>query len=104
MILISLAGIPPFVGFWGKWYVFSAAVQAGLFPLAIIGVVASVVGAYYYLRVIKVMLFDEPAEKFEAMPAELKVVLGLSSIFVIFYIVLPQPITTATALAAKSLF
>ncbi|MFN4009367.1 MAG: NADH-quinone oxidoreductase subunit NuoN [Pannonibacter sp.] len=104
VILISLAGIPPFVGFWGKWYVFSAAVQAGLYPLAIIGVVASVVGAYYYLRVIKVMLFDEPAEKFEAMPAELKVVLGLSSIFVIFYIVLPQPITTATALAAKSLF
>ncbi|MBA4204436.1 NADH-quinone oxidoreductase subunit NuoN [Pannonibacter phragmitetus] len=103
-IMWSLAGLPPFIGFFAKWYVFSAAVEAGLYPLAIIGVVASVVGAYYYLRIIKVMFFDEPAEKFEPMPVELRVVLGLSSIGVLFFFAgAPSFIPIATA-AAKSLF
>ncbi|ADZ70507.1 NADH-quinone oxidoreductase subunit NuoN [Polymorphum gilvum] len=104
ILLWSLAGIPPFIGFFGKWFVFSAAVEAGLYPLAIIGVLASVVGAYYYLRVIKVMFFDEPAEKFEAMPMELRVVLGLSSLFVIFFAAVPGPVVEAAGAAAKSLF
>ncbi len=104
ILLWSLAGIPPFVGFFGKWFVFSAAVEAGLYPLAIIGVVMSVVGCYYYLRIIKVMFFDEPAEAFEAMPMELRVVLGLSSIFVIFFAVMPGPIVSAASTAAGALF
>ena len=63
MIMFSLAGIPPLFGFWGKFVVFQAAVQAGLLPLAIIGIAASVIGAFYYLKVVKVMYFDEPAGK-----------------------------------------
>jgi NADH:ubiquinone oxidoreductase subunit 2 (subunit N) len=73
VLMFSLAGIPPLVGFFGKWFVFVAAIEAGLYALAIIGVLASVVGAYYYLRIIKVMFFDEPAEAFQPMPMELKV-------------------------------
>ncbi|HEX8057666.1 MAG TPA: NADH-quinone oxidoreductase subunit NuoN [Novosphingobium sp.] len=63
MIMFSLAGIPPLFGFWGKFVVFQAAVQAGLVPLAFIGMAASVIGAFYYLKVVKVMYFDEPASK-----------------------------------------
>jgi NADH-quinone oxidoreductase subunit N len=59
--MFSLAGIPPLAGFFAKWYVFLAAIEAGLFALAVIGVLASVVGAFYYLRIVKVMYFDEPA-------------------------------------------
>ena len=63
MVMLSLAGIPPLFGFWGKFVVFQAAVQAGMIPLAAIGIAASVIGAFYYLKVVKVMYFDEPAEK-----------------------------------------
>jgi len=103
-LLWSLAGIPPFVGFFGKWFVFSAAVEAGLYPLAVIGVLMSVVGCYYYLRIIKVMFFDEPAEKFDAMPVELRVVLGLSGAFIVLFAVMPGPIVAAAETAAGSLF
>lgn len=61
MVMFSLAGIPPLFGFWGKFVVFQAAVEAGLVPLAAIGIAASVIGAFYYLKVVKVMYFDEPA-------------------------------------------
>jgi NADH-quinone oxidoreductase subunit N len=64
MFMFSLAGIPPLFGFWAKFAVFDAAVRAGLFPLAVVGIAASVIGAYYYLRVIKTMYFDEPAAAF----------------------------------------
>ncbi|MTI45983.1 NADH dehydrogenase subunit N [Roseibium hamelinense] len=104
VLLWSLAGIPPFIGFFGKWFVFSAAVEAGLYPLAIIGVLMSVVGAYYYLRIIKIMFFDEPAEPFEPMPMELRVVLGLSGAFVILFAFMPGPIVQAANAAAGSLF
>ena len=59
LLMFSMAGIPPLAGFFAKFYVFSAAIQAELYPLAVIGVLASVVGAFYYLRVVKVMFFDE---------------------------------------------
>src|SRR3990167_4244069 len=68
MILFSLSGIPPLAGFFAKFYVFLAAIQAGLYVLAVIGVLASVVGAYYYLSIIRVMYFDEPRGAFEPMP------------------------------------
>ncbi|MGI9415461.1 MAG: NADH-quinone oxidoreductase subunit NuoN, partial [Hyphomicrobiales bacterium] len=61
MLMFSLAGIPPLAGFFAKFYVFLAAIQAGLYALAVIGVLASVVGAYYYVRIVKIMYFDEPA-------------------------------------------
>ncbi|PLK25811.1 NADH-quinone oxidoreductase subunit NuoN [Novosphingobium sp. TH158] len=63
MVMFSLAGIPPLFGFWGKFVVFQAAVQAGFISLAAIGIAASVIGAFYYLKVVKIMYFDEPAEK-----------------------------------------
>ena len=62
VLLFSLAGIPPLAGFFAKFYVFLAAIKAGLFTLAVIGVVSSVVGAYYYLAIVKIMYFDEPAQ------------------------------------------
>jgi NADH-quinone oxidoreductase subunit N len=64
IFMFSLAGIPPLFGFWAKFAVFDAAVAAGLFPLAAIGIAASVIGAYYYLRVVKIMYFDEPGVQF----------------------------------------
>ncbi|MFS0771384.1 NADH-quinone oxidoreductase subunit NuoN [Sphingomonas sp. 1P08PE] len=64
MFMFSLAGIPPLFGFYAKFAVFDAAVRAGLFPLAAVGIAASVIGAYYYLRVVKTMYFDEPAPEY----------------------------------------
>jgi NADH-quinone oxidoreductase subunit N len=103
-LLFSLAGIPPLAGFFAKFYVFLAAVESGLYPLAVIGVLASVVGAYYYLRIVKIMYMDEPKEAFEQMPAALGLVLAVSGLFTIFFFVYPAPIVAAAAAAAKSIF
>ncbi|MGN6766718.1 MAG: NADH-quinone oxidoreductase subunit NuoN, partial [Rhizobiaceae bacterium] len=83
ILLFSLAGIPPLAGFWAKWYVFLAAINAHLYALAVIGVLTSVVGAFYYLRIIKIMWFDEPAAGFSPMATELRVVFGLSGAFIL---------------------
>jgi NADH-quinone oxidoreductase subunit N len=104
MLMFSLAGIPPLAGFFAKYYVFTAAINAGLYTLAIIGVLASVVGAYYYLAIVKVMYMDEPAGAFEPMPGALKAVLGISGLLVILYVVVPGPLVATAATAAKSLF
>src|SRR3954453_1891142 len=104
MMMFSLTGIPPLAGFFAKYFVFLAAIKAGLYTLAVIGVLASVVGAYYYLLIVKVMYFDEAAEPFEPMPRILKVVLGITGIFVILFFLYPAPLVSAAAAAAKSLF
>ena len=104
MLLFSLAGIPPLAGFFAKFYVFLAAIKAGLFALAVLGVLASVVGAYYYLVIIKIMYFDEPAKAFEPMPGELQAVLGASGLFNLLFFVYPGPLIEAATVAAKSLF
>jgi NADH-quinone oxidoreductase subunit N len=104
MLLFSMAGIPPLAGFFAKFYVFLAAIKAGLYALAVIGVVTSVVGAYYYLAIVKIMYFDEAARPFERMPAALIVVLAASGLFNILFIVYPAPLVDAAAAAAKSLF
>ncbi len=104
MIMFSLAGIPPLAGFFAKYYVFLAAIQAGLYWLSVIGVLTSVVGAFYYLRVVKIMYFDEPAPAFERMSGEMKVVLGLSGAFVILFVLFAGPIVSGAAAAASSLF
>ena len=104
-LMLSLAGLPPLLGFWGKYYVFVAAVGAGLIPLAVIGVVASAVGLYYYLRIVKVMWFDEPAGGFQPMGVELRVVLGASALFIFpAYIVFAGPLFAAAAAAARTFF
>lgn len=104
MLMFSLAGIPPLAGFFAKFYVFLAAINAGLYTLAVIGVLSSVVGAYYYLRIIKIMYFDEPAEKFEPMSGALQGVLAISGLLVIFFFIYPAPLVAAANVAAKSLF
>jgi NADH-quinone oxidoreductase subunit N len=104
MFLFSLAGIPPLAGFFAKFYVFLAAIKAGLFTLAVIGVVTSVVGAFYYLTIVKVMYFDEPKEAMEPMRVELRFVLAIAGVFTILFFVYPAPLVNAAAAAAKSLF
>ena len=104
MLLFSLAGIPPLAGFFAKFYVFLAAIQAGLFTLAVIGVVTSVVAAYYYLAIVKIMYFDEPAKAFEPMPYELRAVLAVTGLFNLLFFVYPGPLVEAANAAAKSLF
>src|SRR6476469_9485000 len=104
MFLFSLAGIPPLAGFFAKFYVFIAAIKAGLFTLAVIGVVASVVGAYYYLTIIKVMYFDEPLAKLDPMRMELRSVLAVAGLFNIFFFAYPGPLVSVATAAAKSLF
>jgi NADH-quinone oxidoreductase subunit N len=104
MLLFSLAGIPPLAGFFAKFYVFLAAIKAGLYTLAVIGVLSSVVGAYYYLSIVKIIYFDEPAESFESMPGLLRLVLGVSGLSVMLFFAYPAPILDAATVAAKSLF
>jgi NADH-quinone oxidoreductase subunit N len=104
MLLFSMAGVPPLAGFFAKFYVFLAAIKAGLYLLAVIGMLASVVGAYYYLAIIKTMYFDEPAEDFERMPDELKVVLGVCALFNILFFLYPGPLVGVASAAARSLF
>jgi NADH-quinone oxidoreductase subunit N len=104
MLMFSLAGIPPLAGFFAKFYVFLAAIQAGLYPLAVIGVLASVVGAYYYLRIIKIMYFDEPAGGFEPMRLELRVILGISGGLIILFVFIAGQVGTIAQVAAKTFF
>jgi NADH-quinone oxidoreductase subunit N len=107
IFMFSLAGIPPLFGFWPKLMVFQAAVQANMLPLAVIGAVASVIGAFYYLRVIKVMLFDPPAEV--TFPAQGAVVerglIGVAAAYVsIVGFLLIGPLAWASERAAGALF
>jgi len=104
MLLFSMAGVPPLAGFFAKLFVFLAAIKAGLYVLAVIGVLASVVGAYYYLAIVKVMYFDDAAEGFQAMPVELKVVLAICGLFNVLFFLNPGPLVGAASAAARSLF
>ena len=104
MLLFSMAGVPPLAGFFAKFYVFLAAIKAGLYVLAVIGVLASVVGAYYYLAIVKIMYFDDAVEGFYAMPVELKVVLAVCGLFNILFFLYPGPLVGAASAAAHSLF
>jgi NADH-quinone oxidoreductase subunit N len=103
-LLFSLAGIPPLAGFFAKFYVFLAAINAGLYALAVIGVLTSVVGAYYYLAIVKTMYFDEPAPGFRPMPMSLRFVLGVAGLINLFFFAYPAPLIGAATVAAKSLF
>ena len=103
-LLFSLAGIPPLAGFFAKFYVFLAAINAGLYALAVIGVLTSVVGAYYYLAIVKIMYFDEPVQSFQSMPPLLRLVLGVAGLINLFFFAYPAPLLGAATVAAKSLF
>jgi NADH-quinone oxidoreductase subunit N len=104
MLLFSLAGIPPLAGFFAKFYVFTAAIEAKLYYVAVIGVIASVVGAYYYLRIVKIIYFDAPKGAFDTMTPALKGVLAASSAAVLLFWLVPGPLVSAAQAAARSLF
>lgn len=104
VFMFSMAGIPPFSGFFGKLYVFLPAVQSGYWTLAVIGVLTSVVGAYYYLRVIKVMYFDEAQPAFDTRGMSLSFVAGVGAMVTTLFFVFPAPIVGAAQSAARVLF
>ena len=104
VFMFSMAGIPPLSGFFGKLYVFLAAVQTGMWALAIIGVLTSVVGAFYYLRIVKVMYFDAPEAPFDPRPASLSFVATATGLFTTFFFLFPAPFVGAAQAAAKVLF
>jgi len=105
ILMFSMAGIPPFAGFFGKLAVFSAAVESEMYVLAVVGVLSSVVGAYYYLRIIKVMFFDEPEDAYDSgFPLARKIILLLSVLFVTLFIIKPGAVLEPTQAAAASLF
>lgn len=103
-MMLSLAGIPPLAGFFAKFYVFLAAINAHFYVLAVLGVLASVIGAYYYLRIVKIMYFDEPASAFdEQLTLSLNTILVGSSLFTLFFIVGAAPLVALAGNAAKTL-
>jgi NADH-quinone oxidoreductase subunit N len=105
VFMFSMAGVPWLAGFFGKFYVFLAAVQAGLYWLAVIGVVTSVVSAFYYLRIVRVMYFDEPAEPFDRSPGwSMNLIIGASALMIFFFFVFAGPVLSAAQAAAASLF
>ena len=104
VFMFSLAGIPLMSGFFAKLYIFLASIQAGLLALAIIGVLTSVVGAFYYIRIVKVMYFDAAAEPFDPRPASLSFVVAATGLFTGFFFVFPAPVVAAAQAAASVLF
>jgi NADH-quinone oxidoreductase subunit N len=103
IFMFSMAGIPPFTGFWGKYFIFTAAVQSGLWTLAVIGVLTSVIGAFYYIRIIKVIYFDAAEAPFDARPASLSVVAAAGAVFTTFFFLIPAPFVAAAEAAARAL-
>lgn len=104
IFMFSMAGIPPLAGFLAKFYVFMAAVEAQMYVLAVIGVLTSVVGAFYYLRIIKIMYFDEPVESFDRPLMANRVILWATGLVTLFYFVWPAPLIAGAQAAAASLF
>ncbi len=104
VFMFSMAGVPPMSGFFGKLYVFFAAVQANLWALAVIGVLTSVIGAYYYLRIVKVMYFDDSVEPFDARSPSLSFVAVAGGLFTALFFLFIPPVVGAAQAAAQVLF
>jgi len=105
IFMFSLAGIPPLAGFFGKFYVFIAAIDADLTFLAVIGALASAVSAFYYLRIVKVMYFDEPVDAFDVNTGRgIAVVATVSALATVFFLVFAAPVVRVASTAAQSLF
>ena len=104
IFMFSMAGIPPLAGFFGKFYVFMAAVHAGLYTLAVLGVLSSVIAAFYYLRIVKIMYFDEAAEAFDRPIGRVTgLVIAGTALFTLFFFAKPAPILAGASAAAASL-
>src|SRR5690606_42129615 len=104
IMTFSLAGLPPLGGVWAEWYVFRAAIDAQLYWLAVIGVLTSVVGAFFDLRIIKVMWFDEAVGAVQPMAGKLRFVLWASGAFVLFYVFIGGPVGQLAEAAARTFF
>jgi NADH-quinone oxidoreductase subunit N len=105
IFMFSMAGIPPMAGFWAKLYIFMAAIDKGFVGLAVIGVLTSVVSAYYYLRIIKVMYFDEPVEVLDrGVSKGLAVVMYVSAVLIVVFTFGPAPLVSSAGSAAAALF
>jgi NADH-quinone oxidoreductase subunit N len=104
LLFLSLAGLPPLAGFFAKFYIFLAAIQAGLVIPSVIGVLASAIGLVYYLKLVKVMFFDDPVEAFDAVQGwGSRAILVISSVVALFFIIAASPVITAADAAAKAL-
>jgi NADH-quinone oxidoreductase subunit N len=106
VLMLSLAGLPPLAGIFAKFYVFLAAMKAGLIWPSVLGVLASCVGAYYYLRIAKIIYFDEPAKPFdEGLGGRgMGLVLTGATLFTVLFVFLPGPLLQAAGTAAGALF
>ena len=104
IMMFSMAGIPPLAGFFGKLYVFLAAIEAELYTLAIVGVLTSVVAAYYYMRIVKVMYFDEPVVRFDkSVGGEMVAIQASAGILTVFFFAFPGPLLASADAAIKAL-
>ncbi|MCU0838477.1 MAG: NADH-quinone oxidoreductase subunit NuoN [Rhodospirillales bacterium] len=105
VFMFSLAGVPPLAGFFGKFYIFVVAVDAQAYVLAVIAALASAVGAFYYLRIVKIMYFDPPADGFDANTGtDLRLVIIGAALLTAFFFLVPGPLLTSAASAAAALF
>ena len=105
ILMFSLAGIPPLAGFFGKFYIFIAAIESNLLLLAIVGILASVVGAFYYLRIIKVIYFDESKNSFDGFShRSLGLLTHPSAILILIFCLYPLPLIKISNYAASSFF
>jgi len=104
-LMLSMAGIPPFAGFFGKYFVFLSAIESGLYTLAVIGVLTSVVAAFYYLRIIRLMYFDDPDEVLDRpIGGGMTLVIGGASLAMILFVIVAGPVVNSAAAAAAALF
>ncbi|MEW4466693.1 NADH-quinone oxidoreductase subunit NuoN [Parasphingorhabdus sp. JC815] len=106
VFMFSLAGIPPLFGFWGKFLVFDAAVAAGMFPLAVIGIATSVIGAFYYIKVVKIIYFDDPANQIVQTGHKTEngvIALMALAVSPLGYLAIPL-LAPVTAMAAQAIF
>ena len=105
VLMFSMAGIPPFSGFFSKLYVFLPAIHASLYGLAVVGVVSSVIACYYYLKIVKLMYFDEAVLPFDMdVAGPVRLVLIFSIAITLLFIVIPAPLVSAAHIAAAALF
>jgi len=105
IFMFSLAGIPPLAGFFGKFYIFIAAIESDLLLLAVVGILASVIGAFYYLRIIKVIYFDETKNSFDGFSyRSLNALINPSAFLILLFCIYPLPLINISNYAASSFF
>ena len=105
IFMFSLAGIPPLAGFFGKFYIFIAAIESNLLLLAVVGILASVIGAFYYLRIIKVIYFDDTKNSFDGFSyRSLNALINPSAFLILLFCIYPLPLINISNYAASSFF